>query len=240
MRCGWGGWGAVGLLLAGCASVTPPPAGGRADPAWDGWQEFVLPGKRSTRYAPGWEGARPVMHARADASASMLRRRVRIEPAELGSVDFSWRVNALIDGADLADADVSDSPARIVLAFDGDPARLSPRNRMLFDLAQALTGEAPPYATLMYVWDNRAAPEAVIASRRTDRVRKIVLESGPQHRGSWRHYRRDIAADYRRAFGEAPGALIGIGVMTDADNTRARAEASYGEVRLLAPDGSPR
>lgn len=45
-------------------------------------------------------------------------------------------------------------------------------------------------------------------------------------------------ADFRRAFGEEPGALIGVALMTDADNTRASAEASYGEVRLLAPDGS--
>jgi hypothetical protein len=235
----WRGVVCGGLLLAGCASVAPPVHDGVAE-VLPGWQEFVLPGKRSTHYWAGWEGPQRVVHARADASASMLRRRVRIEAAELGSVEFSWRAGALIDGADLTDADASDSPTRIVLAFDGDPARLSQRNRMLFDLAQVVSGEAPPYATLMYVWDSRAAPETVIASRRTDRVRKIVVESGPERRGRWLHYRRDIAADYRRVFGEAPGALIGVGLMTDADNTRSRAEASYGEVRLLAPDGSPR
>lgn len=229
----------VMVLFAGCASVAPPPPVDDAG-VWSGWHDFSLPGKRTTRYWAGWEGPQRVVHARADASASMLRRRVRLEGVDLGSVEFSWRVDALIDGADLNDADVSDSPARIVLAFDGDPARLSQRNRMLFDLAQAVTGETPPYATLMYVWDNKAIQETVIPSRRTDRVRKIVLESGPERRGRWLQYRRDIAADYRRAFGEAPGALIGIALMTDADNTRARAEASYGEVRLLAPDGSPR
>lgn len=229
-----------GLLLAGCASVAPPSPHAPLAEVLPGWQEFALPGKRSTRYWAGWEGPQRVVHARADGSASMLRRRVRIEGSELGSVAFSWRAAALIDGADLTDADASDSPTRIVLAFDGDPARLSARNRMLFDLAQAVSGEAPPYATLMYVWDNRAAAETVIPSRRTDRVRKIVVESGPERRGRWLHYRRDIAADYRRAFGEAPGALLGIGLMTDADNTRTRAEASYGDVLLLAPDGRRR
>lgn len=230
-------WCVMGLL-AGCASMAPPTVDDAG--VWSGWHDFSLPGKRTTRYWAGWEGPQRVVHARADASASMLRRRIRIEGADLGSVEFSWRVDALIDGADLNDADSSDSPARIVLAFDGDPARLSQRNRMLFDLAQAVTGEAPPYATLMYVWDNKAVPETVIPSRRTDRVRKIVLESGPERRGRWLHYRRDIAADYRRAFGEAPGALTGIALMTDADNTRTRAEASYGEVHLRAPDGSRR
>jgi hypothetical protein len=229
------------LLLAGCASLDPSPPSSEPAPLVEvlpGWREFALPGKRPTRYLAGWDGPRRVVHARADASASMLRRRVRVESGALGGIEFSWRVTTLVSGADLTDVDASDSPVRIVLAFDGDPARLSSRNRMLFELAHAVTGEAPPYATLMYVWDNQAAPESVIPSRRTDRVRKIVLESGPERRDRWLHYRRDVVADFRRAFGEEPGALLGVALMTDADNTRASAEASYGEVRLLAPDGS--
>lgn len=227
--------GLLGLLwLSGCASLVPAQA---PDEVLPGWREFVLPGKRSTRYLSVLEDGRPVVRARADASASMLRRRVRVESEQLGSVEFSWRAPALISGADLTDADASDSPVRIVLAFDGDHARLSARNRMLFELAEVVSGETPPFATLMYVWDNKAPPESVIASRRTDRVRKIVLESGAERRGRWLHYRRDVAADFQRAFGEAPGALVGVGLMTDTDNTRTSVEANYGEVRLLAPDG---
>jgi Protein of unknown function (DUF3047) len=225
------------LALSSCASAPPsaPAAGAVSGDVLPGWTEFVLPGKRSTRYEPGWEDGRRIVRARADASASMLRRRVHIEPDQLGGIQFSWKVVALIEGADLNDADASDSPVRLVLAFDGDVGRLSQRNRMLFDLAHAVSGEPPPFATLMYVWDNHAPLETVIHSRRTDRVRKIVVESGEAGRGRWRHYQRDVAADFRRAFGEEPGALVGVALMTDADNTRARAEGSYGEVRLLAP-----
>ncbi|MES1161720.1 MAG: DUF3047 domain-containing protein, partial [Rhizobacter sp.] len=157
----------------------------------------------------------------------------------LGKVQFSWRIASLIPTADLTDADHSDSPVRLVFAFDGDHDRLSARNRMLFDLAQAVTGEAPPFATLMYVWDNHLAREAVIPSARTDRIRKIVLESGDRQCGRWLHYERDLVADYRRAFGEDPGALIGVALMTDADNTASRAAGSYGAVRLLDRDGVP-
>jgi hypothetical protein len=230
------------LALAGCASVRPsaPAADPVSGEVLPGWTEFVLPGKRSTRYEPGWEDGRRIVRAKADASASMLRQRVRIEPSHLGGIEFSWKVAALIEGADLNDADLSDSPVRLVLAFEGDVGRLSQRNRMLFDLAHAVSGEPPPFATLMYVWDNHAPPEAVIHSRRTDRVRKIVVQSGELGRGRWLHYQRDVAADFRRAFGEEPGALIGVALMTDADNTRARAEASYGEVRLLVPDARKR
>lgn len=206
---------------------------------WQDWQAFALPGKRSTVYETRRDGGRIVMHAQADASASMLRRKLKIDAAQLGHVQFSWRVASLIELADLSDADAADSPVRLVFAFDGDHGRLSARNRMLFELAQVLTGEPPPYATLMYVWDNRAAAESVIRGPRTDRVRKIVLESGPAQCGRWLHYERDLRADFKKAFGEEPGQLIGVALMTDADNTTGKSSGQYGEVRVLGRDGAP-
>ncbi|MBX3603936.1 MAG: DUF3047 domain-containing protein [Piscinibacter sp.] len=226
----------AGLLVVGCAAPAglPPPD---ETVAQAGWSEFVLPGKRRTHYRVVRDRGQFVVRAEADASASMLRRPVRIEPSRLGRVEFSWRIDDVIADADLGDADRSDSPVRVLFAFDGDRARLSLRNRTTFELAEALTGEAPPFATLMYVWDNRAEPETLFHSHRTDRVRKIVVESGAGRRGRWLQYRRDLVADYRRAFGEEPGRLIGVALMTDADNTGSRAAGEYGEVRLFGADG---
>ena len=105
---------------------------------------------------------------------------------------------------------------------------------MLSELALALTGEPMPYATLMYVWGNHRPAGSVIVNSRTDRIRKLVLESGPERLGRWLDYERDIRADYEKAFGEAPGALVGIAIMTDTDNTRQQTRAWYGPVTLLA------
>lgn len=230
------------LLLNACTTVpapTPAPAAAEGHNLSE-WMEYALPGKRTTRYTRIVQDGRPVVHAAADSAASVLRRKVRVEPEELGKVRFSWRVAELIQAADLSDGDSSDSPVSLILAFDGDHSRLSLRNRLTFELAHAVTGETPPFATLMYVWDNKAAPETVIHSGRTDRVRKIVLESGGGHLRTWRHYERDIAADFRKTFGEEPGALVSVGLMTDADNTRSSAEAWYGEVRLEGANGQAR
>jgi hypothetical protein len=41
-----------------------------------------------------------------------------------------------------------------------------------------------------------------------------------------------LAADYRLAFGEEPGALAAIALMTDSDNTASRAQSWYGPVDL--------
>jgi Protein of unknown function (DUF3047) len=215
------------LVLSACAS-TPVSL----QPGFDGWQSVAIPGKRATEYT--WElfDGRSAMAARSEASASMMRLRVNVASAALRNVSFSWQVTELMPGAHVGQTDTEDAPARLLLAFGGDVASLPARTRMMFELAQALSGEAPPYATLMYVWDAQAPVDTVIVNPRTDRIRKIVVDSGPTELRRWREHRRDVAADFRRAFGEEPGPLMAIAVMTDSDNTRSRSRAWYGPVTL--------
>lgn len=233
---------ALALCMAGC-STPPPPAPDIADSPWAGqsgagartWGHQSFPGKQPSHFAYARLDGRDAISAQSDASASMLRQVLRIEPEQLGRVRFSWKVPALIEQADLATREHDDAPVRVVLAFEGDRSRLSARDAALSELALALTGEPMPYATLMYVWCNKRAPDTVVKSPRTDRIRKLVLESGPRRLNQWLEYERDIRADYERVFGEPPGALVGIGIMTDSDNTRSRTRAWYGPVRLLPP-----
>lgn len=236
-------WLALLALLPACAQRSAPqppsqplPPSAAAQP----WAAVPLPGKRATRYRHERKDGRSVIRAESEASASMYKRRLVVDPEHLGIVRFSWWVPELIATADLRDRDQADSPVRLVLAFDGDHAKLSPRNRMLFELAHTLSGEALPYATLMYVWDNHSAPETVLPGGRTDRIRKIVVDSGAGELGSWRLHERDIVSDFERAFGEPPGRLIGVGLMTDSDNTAARARALYGELVLIDRSGLAR
>ncbi len=230
---------AASVGLAGCAG-TPPAwdeAGGSTHPPaavlGDAWEHRALPGKKPTQFHFERKDGRDAVAARSDASASMLRRQTHVEPQDLGRVRFSWLVPQLITEADMARRDTEDAPVRIVLAFDGDRSRLSPRDAMLSELARALTGEDMPYATLMYVWCNHREPGTVIQNPRTDRIRKLVVESGTTRLNQWLEYERDVRADYERVFGEKPGNLIGMAIMTDSDNTRSRTRAWYGPVRLL-------
>lgn len=228
----------VVAVLTGCASAPEPLKEGAAAGPWASspgqqWEHREFPGKKPTSFAYERKDGRHTMAARADGSASMLRRQVRVPPEELGQVRFSWMVPELIAEADMARRDTEDAPVRIVLAFDGDRSRFSPRNAMLSELARALTGEEMPYATLMYVWSNHRAPGEVIINPRTDRIRKLVVQSGAAGLHQWLDYERDVRADFKRVFGEEPGALIGVAIMTDADNTHSRARAWYGPVSLV-------
>jgi Protein of unknown function (DUF3047) len=218
-------------MLAGCAGRPGTSAGHRPAES-QGWHAVLLPGKEATKYVWTEKDGRKALSATSDGSASMWRRKVVVPADQLGEISFSWWVDDLIDGAKLAEADFADAPARVMFGFGGDVARLPQRTRMMFELAEALTGEPPPYATLMYVWESSVPVGTVIINPRTDRVRKIVVDSGPAHLRGWRDHRRDVAADFRLAFGEEPGPMVSMAVMTDSDNTRSRAAAWYGPVTV--------
>lgn len=196
------------------------------------WQHHKFPGKQPTQYTYEHIGGRHTVVASASSSASMLRQSVRVEPASLQTIHFSWKVSQLIPGADLSQRDTHDSPVRLVLAFEGDRSEFSAKNAMLSELSLTLTGEPMPYATLMYVWCNACAKEDLYVSPRTDRIREIALETGPERLGQWLNYQRDVQADYVKVYGQAPGALVGVGIMTDTDNTRQSALAWYGPISL--------
>jgi len=232
-------------LLAACAGIETSAPAASQDVQWTSasplnsnaspvsspetvkWQHCAFPGKKSTRYRAVRLDGRNAVLGESDSAASMLRQHLRVEPSELGKLGFSWKVPMMISGADMTQRDSDDSPVRVLLAFEGDRSKFSAKNAMLSELALALTGEPMPYATLMYVWGTHSAPESVVINPRTDRIRKLVLESGPARLGRWLDYERDIRADYEKAFGEAPGALVGIAIMTDSDNTRQKASAWY-------------
>jgi hypothetical protein len=216
-------------MLAGCATPPPPQP---AVPAAEAWHAVPLPGKRETAYAWGMKEGRPALAALSDRSASLLRRKVAVPAQQLGDVSFSWWVPQVLVGASVTDTANEDASVRVVFAFGGDTGKLSMRNRAMFELAETLTGEVPPYATLMYVWDARAEVGSVVVNSRSDRVRKIVVDTGDRGLRQWRDHRRDLAADFRLAFGEDPGPLQSIAVMTDTDNTGSSAQAWYGDIKL--------
>jgi hypothetical protein len=68
----------------------------------------------------------------------------------------------------------------------------------------------------------------------------LVVSSGTEALGRWKDHARDVRADFERAFGEAPGAVLSVAVMSDTDNTRSRTRAWFGGLELTqAPPLTP-
>lgn len=210
----------------------PAKAGGfKADDL--AWEIFRVPGKQSTRYSYVQHEGRDAVRAVADATGSILRHRRRIEPAELGRISFSWNVPPPGAEANASLAELEDVPVRVVLAFEGDRSRFSMKNSLLSELSLLLTGEEMPFATLVYAWSRVNKPGDVVMNDRTDRIRKLVVDSGDQGYNQWLTYERDIRADYRKAFGEEPGALLSFAVFTEGERNEGKLQAFYGPLKLL-------
>lgn len=197
------------------------------------WEIFRVPGKQPTDYSYVRHEGRDAVRAQADATGSILRHRHRIEPADLGRISFSWNVPPPGAGANTSLPELEDVPVRVVLAFEGDRSRFSFKNSMLSELSLLLTGEELPFATLIYAWSRVNKPGEVLMHERTDRIRKLVVNSGDQGYNEWLSYERDIRADYRQAFGEEPGALLSFAVFTEGERKEGRLRAFYGPLRLL-------
>lgn len=197
----------------------------------DGWHDHVM--RRdlpATRYLTATRDGRQVAHAVADRSASGLRCDVDIDPKATPWLNWEWRVDAVECDASVASDDRNDSPARVVLGFDGDMAKLSLRELIFQEQVELFTGYSLPFTTLMYVWDGQAPPESVLRYGRSERIRYLVVESGARSTGRWLGYRRNVLDDYRRVFGSEPGRIRSVGVMTNSDDLKTHSEAWFGDL----------
>ena len=213
------------LLVYGCAALAQRP--------FEDWEPFrISDKKKATRYWLTEEGGRTVLHAVAEGSASGLTRTAAFSLAERPIATWSWKVNRLIAAADNSKARTEDSPVRLVLAFDGDTGKLPRLDQAALYVSRKVFGREMPYATLMYIWSNKAPVGSLIENPHTRRVQMVVASSGAAGVGAWQNLQRDIAADYRRAFKEEPGRVLYYGVMSDTDNTGESVEAWYGEIEF--------
>jgi hypothetical protein len=224
---------AEGVTGTAWAQMSAPPKAGELKPDDLKWEIFRVPGKQPASYSYVRHDGRDAVLAKVDSSGSILRHRHRIEPEQLGLVRFSWNVPNAGAGANLKLPQLEDVPVRVVLAFEGDRSRLSMKNSLLSELSRLLTGEEMPFATLVYSWSRVSQPGEVLVNERTDRIRKIVVDSGDHGYNEWLSYERDIRADYRRAFGEDPGALLSFAVFTEGEKNEGQLQAFYGPLTLV-------
>ena len=239
------------VLLASCATVPPPdavpPAPSTGDPSPtpfstaasleglpEGWRKYRLARfKKFTDYrlvkTPD-QGV--VIESLADASASGLEYPTSFDVHEYPWFAWRWKVPKMVEGTRNSLAHVEDSPARMVVTFEGGRDKLPPDEQMNYDLAKSIAGTTLPYATLMYIWDDTLPYGAVVQHNMSSRVKGIVVGSKAQL-GTWVDEKHNLLNDYRRAFREDPPRGMAVGFMTDTDNSATVASALYGDIRLL-------
>lgn len=175
---------------------------------------------------------RTVLRARARASASGLTRVLRVDPAEFPVLAWRWKALNLVTHGNLANKEGDDHALRLYVTFDLDPDQLSLADRMKMSLARALWAAKLPTAALCYVWDGRAPKGTIAPNPYTDRVRMVVAESGSASLGRWVEHERDVAADFRLAFGLPVPPVTSLVLSADTDNTGESTEAYFGDIEF--------
>jgi hypothetical protein len=119
----------------------------------------------------------------------------------------------------------------------GSDERENGRNDSVLGL-YVIFGQVPFIKTIKYVWSDRLPVGACFPSPHSSTTRIMVVRSGRSQQGAWVTESRDVLADYIQIYGEGdknPVAL-GIGLLTDSDDTRSRAVGDYAEFKTLPPD----
>jgi len=199
------------LLLQTLTNFNMVPAGAGL-PA--GWRLAAVPGVQAPTYRiTGSHALRVVAVGQAATATFRLRQPLRPPPSTRsggGALNWRWRAETPLHGADLKRRAGDDSPIRVVITFqDG--------------------------RVLVYCWGNREGRGESFASWAGRNRMVIVLERAEDADGSWHVEQRDPFSDYRRLWSNAAKPIISVGVSSDTDGLKVRAAAEIGDITWTGP-----
>ncbi|MGY3436652.1 MULTISPECIES: DUF3047 domain-containing protein [unclassified Marinovum] len=160
----------------------------------------------------------------SDGTVSLLWRPVGEDARQTGGASWRWGVTNGVAATDLTRKGSDDRNLALYFIFV-DPARAE---ALKTRSARAILREDSARA-LIYVWGGAHQRGNVLPSPYSPRLKTVVLR--PSGTGDHRE-RVDLAKDFRRAFGTAPGALLGLAVSADSDDTKGRISGSISDLTL--------
>ncbi len=200
-----------------------------------GWSERHIARAPPPRVQLVEDGAATVLELASEGAAGAIVHSVSIDPTATPWLSWRWKVDRVVASARLEKREGDDFAARVYVFFDVPLDQLPFATRWKIRIARLLYGDSVPSAALCYAWDNTHPPGTTAWNAYTDRVRMIVLQSGNANAGRWIDERRDVASDFRAAFGAGPVARVsGIAAGNDTDQTGERVVARFGDFRFEA------
>ena len=218
--------------------VLTPFSSARGSEAPAPWRFTTLPNKAATRFEVVQQDGQRVLKVDADQSYGNLVHPTQTVLNANTTLAWRWRVEAFVQDAVLRSRAGDDGAAKVWVFYVFPPDRLPVGERTRLALARRTTGEQVPSEALCYVWDNKEPKGSSLVNAFTKRVRMVVLESGPAARpGAWVAERRNLLADYKRAFGDEAGDatpdVVAVAISADADNTHGHGIAYFSDLVLL-------
>jgi hypothetical protein len=224
--------GSAASLALAAALLSPLVEGGKLHP---GWRVVTLPqqSKPVTQYTAETIDGREAVRVQAQASyGNLVHEPAPAEPAHY--LSWAWRLQQGNPAADLRTKAGDDAAIKVCLSFDLPLEQVPFMDRQVLRWARARVAEPLPAATLCWVWAGAEAKGSLLPNAFTRRLRYIVLRNEQDATSTWLEERRDVAADFRRAFGDEATTVppvIAVIVAGDADNTGASTLAHLSGLR---------
>ena len=197
----------AGFCLAGDAPLVIDDFEAGLRPGWE-----VKRFKGETSYTVVPEGSGRVLRAESNGSASGLLFKIDYDPLQYPVLSWRWKVAGVIANGDETRREGDDYAARVYVVF---PHWFPPKTR-----------------SINYIWANQLPKGRHVPNPFFANAVMVAIESGPEGAGRWVSERRNVAEDFRAIFGGAPPRAGAVALMTDTDNTGARAVAWYDDLRL--------
>jgi hypothetical protein len=202
-----------------------------------GWKPLIFNKvNRLTDYTLVQDGNTVVVKAHSNASASGLFREMRIDPKKHSLVKWRWKVNNILKKSNIHRREGDDYPARIYIAFEDDPKKLSAFEKAKSGAIRLLFGESTPSAVISYIWESKEPIGTIAPAFYSTRAMMIVVESGSEKLHRWVSEERNVYEDYKQAFGQEPPMISGVAIVTETDNTGESATAYYGDISFVRPE----
>ena len=220
-------------VLAAPAVLAPLVQGGRiAEP----WHVVTLPqqSKPVTRYSFETVDGREALRIQVQSSYGNLVHELAAAEAPQ-RLRWAWRMQQPNTAVDLRSKAGDDAAVKVCMSFDMALDRVPFMERQVLRIARNRTGQDLPAATLCWVWGAAENKGALMPNAFSRRVRTIVLRNGSDALATWFEESRDVAADFRRAFGDEsaePPPLSAIIVAGDGDNTGGASLAFVSGLRM--------
>jgi hypothetical protein len=152
-------------------------------------------------------GGDPCVRFKSVNSSFGIERAMDVNANQTPFLTWRWKVTQLPAGGDFRHATTDDQAAQVLILFSD-------------------------HRVLSYIWDSTAPQGAADGdgSYWFLHVYAIVCESGPAQTGKWLGESRNVAADYKQAFGKPAPEIKGIRLQINSQHTGTSAESSFGEV----------
>ena len=173
------------------------------------WENKIFSGE--TLYLLKNENQTSFLNAKSMQTASALYKKVKINIVDTPYLNWSWRIDQSLPELDEKTKSGDDYAARIYVVFK--------------------TGLTPLSAkALNYVWSSNSDPDTHWPNAYTEKAIMIPLRSNQDEMHNWQNEKVNIVEDLMKHFDRTPKYIDGIAIMTDTDNSKSTASASYGDI----------